>query len=51
MAWKVFYDDKQSIKQKIGEIEKQDNNFVYISVSGKVHAIPVSSIVRMEEID
>lgn len=51
MAWKIFYDDKESIKQKIGEILKTEEGLVYIKVNGKVHAIPVNNIVRMEEVE
>ena len=50
MEWKIFFDDGQSIKQKIGEIEKQDDSFVYIRVNGKQEAIPISAIKRMEEV-
>ena len=51
MVWKIFYDDKESIKQKEGSIEKQDLSFVYIKSNGKLHAIPANSIIRMEEVD
>lgn len=50
MEWKIFFDDGQSIKQKIGIIEKHDESFVYIRTERKLEAIPISNIKRMEEI-
>jgi hypothetical protein len=50
MVWKLFFDDGQSVKQKVGEIEKKDSSFVYIRVEGILEAIPISNIKRMEEI-
>lgn len=50
MVWKIFYDDKESIKQKRGNLIKQDESFVYIEVEGTTHAIPIVNIIRMEEI-
>lgn len=50
MVWKIFFDDGESIKQKKGVIEKTSDGFVYIKLDGKLEAIPIANIKRMEEV-
>lgn len=46
----IFYEDGTSVAKKIGKIISKDANFIVLKIDDKNVSIPISRIVRMEEI-